>query len=102
MKMRGMEMERYNPLCPLLDAIRLHLLIYFIYICVSYPSHQISLQFPTEWKQVRNFWQLGRLGWFLGMSGYRKVVSDADHDGIYDVIGYLIKYCASFELKNAT
>ena len=32
---------------------------------LSYPSHQISLQFPAEWKQVRNFWQLGRLGWFL-------------------------------------
>ena len=25
------------------------------------------------------------------MSGHRKVVSDDDHDGIYDIIGYLLK-----------
>ena len=45
---------------------------------LSYPSHQISLLLPAEWKQVHYFWQLGRLGWFFGMSGYRKVVSDTD------------------------
>ena len=27
------------------------------------------------------------------MSGYRKVVSDADYDGIYDIIDYLVKLC---------
>ena len=66
--------------------------ISFLFL-LSYPPHQISLQLPAEWKQVHNFWQLGRLGWFFGMSGYRKVGLDSDHDGIYDVIGYLIKLC---------
>ena len=66
---------------------------------LSYPSHQISLQLPVEWKQVHNFWQLGRSGWFFGMSGYRKVVSDADHDGIYNGIGYLMKLCIIWTWK---
>ena len=33
------------------------------------------------------------------MSGYRKVVSHADHDGIYDVIGYSIKLCIIWTKK---
>ena len=66
---------------------------------LSHPSHQIRLQLPAEWEQVRNFWQLGRLGWLFGMSGYRKVVSDADHDEICDIIGYLIKLCIIWTKK---
>ena len=34
------------------------------------------------------------------MSGYRKVVSGSDHDGIYDIFGFLNKIMHHLNLKN--
>ena len=58
---------------------------------LSYPSHQITLPLPAEWKRVRNFWRLGRLGWLSAYLVVEKLVLDADYDCIYDIIGYSVK-----------